>query len=351
MTEQIFSPDNDEQPSANALLITVEKSDAMQVFTDQARIEAIIKQIEQQVTTLVPDVSTAKGRSEIKSLAHKVTRSKTYLDDIGKELVADLKELPKRIDASRKAMRERLDALRDTIRQPLDAWEAEQAAIAAQRKAEAEAIERRKQAIGEQITSYVTAPLNLIGKPASDIEARLNELEANAPKAEDLDDRYQEAVTAYEGAVANLRVMLDQQKVVEAREREQRDREVAERAAQEAADREQAKAQQQIIDARIAEENAKKAVEDANKRAADAEARIERERQQAAEEERKRLEDEQRRQKEEADKRAADLEHRKRINRDVLADMINVAGLPEDKAKDVIRAIAAGKISRTTINY
>jgi hypothetical protein len=43
-------------------------------------------------------------------MAYKVARSKTALDDGGKKLVADLKQIPKKIDAERKRVRDPLDA-------------------------------------------------------------------------------------------------------------------------------------------------------------------------------------------------------------------------------------------------
>jgi flagellar motility protein MotE (MotC chaperone) len=69
-------------------------------------------------------------------MAHKVARSKTYIDNAGKDLVAELKALPKQIDESRRVVRERLDALKDEVRRPLTEWEAEQERIAAEKPEE-----------------------------------------------------------------------------------------------------------------------------------------------------------------------------------------------------------------------
>ncbi|EGT6367902.1 cell envelope biogenesis protein TolA, partial [Escherichia coli] len=54
--------------------------------------------------SFVPDITTAKGRKEIAYLAYKVAQTKTYLDGLGKDLVAELKEIPKLIDANRKTV-------------------------------------------------------------------------------------------------------------------------------------------------------------------------------------------------------------------------------------------------------
>jgi predicted phage tail protein len=53
-----------------------------------------------------------------------VARSKTYLDGLGKQLVAEIKQQAAAVDAERKYIRDTLDELRDSIRKPLDEWEA-----------------------------------------------------------------------------------------------------------------------------------------------------------------------------------------------------------------------------------
>ena len=92
-------------------LVVIEKQNAMAVFTTKEQLDPIIEVIEKEARSLVPDVSTRKGRDAIASMAHKVARSKTYIDNAGKDLVAELKALPKQIDESRRIVRERLDAL------------------------------------------------------------------------------------------------------------------------------------------------------------------------------------------------------------------------------------------------
>jgi len=104
-------------------LIVIEKENALTIFTTTNGLDPIVEKIKQEVSSLVPDVSTKSGRAEIASAAMKVARSKTYLDGIGKELVDKLKEQPKLIDAERKRIRDILDALKDDVRKPLTDWE------------------------------------------------------------------------------------------------------------------------------------------------------------------------------------------------------------------------------------
>src|SRR5690348_15385756 len=85
--------------------------------------EGIISKLEAEVRAIDRDISTPEGREAVKSLAYKVARSKTALDEMGKELVAGIKKQAGAIDADRKLARDRLDALKEEVRGPLTAWE------------------------------------------------------------------------------------------------------------------------------------------------------------------------------------------------------------------------------------
>ena len=119
-------------------LVVIDPASALEVYSSAEKLQPYLDQIATAARDFVPDASTPKGREAIKSQAYKVTRAKTYLDDTGKGVVAELKDLPKKIDANRKAARDFLDALIDEIRQPVAEWEAEE-----KRKAEEEAARKR----------------------------------------------------------------------------------------------------------------------------------------------------------------------------------------------------------------
>ncbi|WP_455724999.1 hypothetical protein [Yersinia intermedia] len=117
---------------ATGLSIVIEAKNALAVFTQPDHIESILQQVEKEVNSFVPDVSTKKGRDAIASLGLKVAKTKTYLDGLGKDLVTEYKEVPKKIDASRKTVRDRLDALKEKVLLPKLEYEAEQERIAAE---------------------------------------------------------------------------------------------------------------------------------------------------------------------------------------------------------------------------
>jgi len=107
-------------------LIVVEQIKPLELFTAPDRLKTFLSEIDKKVMSIVADMTTAKGRKDIASIAYKVARTKTTLDDLGKAEVAKLKDLPKKIDAGRKEAREFLDALAERYRKPLTDWEAEE---------------------------------------------------------------------------------------------------------------------------------------------------------------------------------------------------------------------------------
>ena len=104
-------------------LITIDKTTAIEVFTASDGLESIIEQIEATARSIVPDVSTGKGRGEIRSAAAKIASGKVKLDNLGKAVAADAKATIKLIDGNRRPVRDRLDALKVEIREPLTAFE------------------------------------------------------------------------------------------------------------------------------------------------------------------------------------------------------------------------------------
>jgi len=85
--------------------------------------QSLFDRIAEQARSIVPDLSTDKGRKAIASMARKVASSKTAFDAHGKELKEQYTAITSKIDADRKLFRDQCDALRDEIRKPLTDWE------------------------------------------------------------------------------------------------------------------------------------------------------------------------------------------------------------------------------------
>lgn len=103
-------------------LIVIEELNPVVVFTPEG-VEGVLREIATKVLAHVPNIETASGRRDIASLAFKVSRSKTLLDDMGKGLVEKQKKEIKEKDVLRKRIRDFLDGLKDQVREPLTEWE------------------------------------------------------------------------------------------------------------------------------------------------------------------------------------------------------------------------------------
>ena len=100
-------------------VLVVEKKDLQAFFLDPAKLDTLYGHVEKMARALVADPLTKEGASQIKSCARQIASVKKRIDDIGKDVVAELKKLPGQIDANRKNLRERLEALQDDIRRPV----------------------------------------------------------------------------------------------------------------------------------------------------------------------------------------------------------------------------------------
>jgi hypothetical protein len=378
------------------LAVVPPQETALVVYSKEKGLEPWLQQIRTKIDGFTPDISTRKGRDAIASMAYAVARSKTALDDVGKKLVADLKEVPKKIDAERKRVRDTLEAWQEEVRRPLNEWQA----------AEDARVDKHNDAI-KRIKALA---IDLDGITAEDLADRVAQLEAIA-LGDEWEEFEAEAARAKDKALVILRAALtarrqyevDQAELArrraedELREQQEREariaREAEERALREAEQRAQtereaaARREQELIDSAA---NAKRA---ADKAAADAEAAAELQRRQlklqaeqaqlAAEQaEANRLATEQRaeqarvaaeqraiqaaedarlaeikRQNDAADEiirqaalREADIEHKKAINRKALEAFVT-GGMTEECAKQAITLIAQRKIPAISIQY
>ncbi|HAW8919968.1 TPA: hypothetical protein JYW20_001288 [Escherichia coli] len=317
-------------------LVVIEKKNAMAVFTNNDQLDPLIEAIEKEARSLVPDVTTKKGRDAIASMAHKVARSKTYIDNAGKDLVAELKALPKQIDESRRVIRERLDALKDEVRRPLTEWEAEQERIKAEEVMNALHVEAL--AMNEEFDRQLAARIE------SDHEMAL--LMNDAFDREQAD----KAAEAERQRIAHEEEIKRMAAAAAAREVEQR----AQSEREEAAHREavlKAQAEQAERDRITAEKKAeadKQAAIEAERRKAQEEAdRIRRE---AEQREQARLAEEKRKADEQA-RREADVKHRKAVGTEIVKALLANTSLTRDQAIEVLTAVKDGRIPHTGISY
>ena len=319
----------------------------------------------------VPDLSTAKGRARIASLAAQVSRSKTAVEKPGRDYLKRLKEQPKVVEAELRRFVTECDQLRDEVRRPLTEWEDAE-------KARTEALQQRLVDL-RALADVIDTSGNYL--PSADIQARI--LEA---KSVVLDDSWQEraaeAGVAKDSTIQQLEASLviaqkreheaaelDRlRKEAEEKARLEREENIRREAAEQAKRDAEAKAQAEIDAAARRESEARAATERAEREKIEAQQKAEREAKAAAEKaeqeknaaiaaERRRQEEaesarlaEQKRIAEEEARRAADKEHRRSINRQAISDLIE-SGLTQEMAEKALIAIASGKVSAVSIKY
>ncbi|EIY5092135.1 hypothetical protein MLE48_000186 [Klebsiella quasipneumoniae] len=317
-------------------LVVIEKKNAMAVFTNNDQLDPLIEAIEKEARSLVPDVTTKKGRDAIASMAHKVARSKTYIDNAGKDLVAELKALPKQIDESRRVVRERLDALKDEVRRPLTEWEAEQERIKAEEAMNALHVEAL--AMNEEFDRQLAARIE------SDHEMALLMNDAFDREQADKAAEAERQRIAHEEEIKRLAEEKAKREAAEQAQREidaaaAREREAI--LAKERAEREQREAAERA-------EREKQAAVEAERRKAQEEAdRIRRE---AEQREQARLAEEKRKADDQA-RREADVKHRKAVGTEIVKALLANTSLTRDQAIEVLTAVKDGRIPHTGISY
>ncbi|MGV3346373.1 hypothetical protein ACGVWS_11780 [Enterobacteriaceae bacterium LUAb1] len=260
----------------------------------------------------VPDLTTAKGRARIASLAAQVSRSKTAVEKPGRKYLKRLKESVKPAEQEIRRFAEACDALRDEIRKPLTEWENEQERI----KAEKEMITLHTEALELNAEFDKTAAQ----KFEADFELAILMNDAfDRKKAEAERNRI-----AYE---EEIKRQAAEQVKREAEHKIQREREESVRREAEL----KTKAKEAV---ERAEREKQEAIEAERRKVQEETSRIKRE---AEEKEQARLAEEKRIAQEEA-KKAADKNHRIKLNNAAL-NILTKSGINQECAKKVITKI------------
>lgn len=315
-------------------------------------LDKFLEQIREGVNE-VPDLSTAKGRARIASLAAQVSRSKTAVEKPGRDYLKRLKEQPKVVEAELRRFVTECDQLRDEVRRPLTEWEDAE-------KSRSEALQQRLVDL-RALADVIDTAGNYL--PSADIQARIQEAKSVA-----LDESWQER-TAEAGVAKDSTIQQLEASLVVAQKREheaaelerlrkeaeekarlEREETIRREAAEQAKRDAEAKAQDEIDAAARREASEKARAEEAERQRIETEKRATREKEEAVAAERRRQEEEQKRIADEEARRAADKEHRRTVNRQVIADLVK-QGIPIEWAEKCLVSFASGKVSGQTIKY
>ena len=336
----------------------------VEAYKTEGGAQSLFDRIAEQARSVVPDLSTDKGRKAIASMARKVASSKTAFDAHGKELKEQYTVITSKIDADRKLFRDQCDALRDEIRKPLTDWENADK----QRIIDIEArINGLKQQFGSSLSVDIQNDIDRI--QAIEIDDSFMEFQdkAKLQKYETIEllSKLLAEVKESEAKQAELEALRIAEQARLQREHEERiAREAAERATREAEEkarfeaervqREKLEAEQREALLKAEKEAALLREEQLKQQAIEREKQAEIDRQNAIEAERKRIEQEAQA-KAEADRKAqeareADKAHKKKVCDSILVELAKL-NIDEQTGKDLIKAIYNNQIPNITIKF
>ena len=349
------------------------KISAVDIFTSQT-MEEIISKIEKEARLNVYDPSTAKGRDEIASAAYKIARTKTTLDNAGKELTDEWRTKTSSVNEERKKARERLDLLKEEIRKPLTDYEN----IEKERIFKIEQrVEQLKAICGDEISKSFEDAIKVLeeikdfdfqefSKKAEDIyNTRKNELQNSFEKAKKLEDEKVELEKLRKEKEERERAEREKKMIEEAEERVRKEAEEKAELEKKRVDLEKQKREeefkkQQEEQKRLEAEKIKKIEEDkvreqkarelAEKEKLEAIETAKREKEEAILQERKRVEEERAKIEREQKAREENQNHKKKINNEAKADLLKL-GLSDKDCEKLIVAIAKNEVSNIKINY
>lgn len=291
-------------------LVLASEISALEVFTG-GKVQEVVERIKAHVSSIATDATTDAGREAITSLAYKVTRSKTTIDNVGKGIKDPMMEDINKIDAVRRYARTALEALADDIKKPVTEYNLREAA-------RVKAIQTKIDAIKALVRPDMMTYFELC--QAIDSLDEINPAEF-ADYAEQVSTTMAETKALLTERLEPQRKYEADQKELEVLRQEKAAREAAE--AKAAAD---AKHQQEIADA--------------SERAAMAE--------------RNRIEVEAKRKEAEQAKRDADENHKRAVNNDIKAALMAVDAsdlLTDEQATLITRALVMGQIPNTKVTY
>jgi chromosome segregation ATPase len=153
---------------------------AADVFESKDELNALLDEVKKAQEEAGSDISTEDARKALVSLAAKVTRTKTALDEAGKASTETARKLVETVNARRRVVRERLEHAAEAIRAPVTKFELDE--------------QERQTRFQKLLDQVVGARTVLIGTSADEVERRINELR-DLPTPNDVTEEEREKLT------------------------------------------------------------------------------------------------------------------------------------------------------------
>jgi hypothetical protein len=350
-------------------IVELVEANPVMVLTDAKKFSEFYEAMRRETDALDADVSTDRGRKAIASMAYKVARTKTAIDDAGKKLNEEARARINAIDESRREIRKQLDDLKDEVRRPLTEWEEAEDERIAQAEAELAKVREMSRVGYEDTVESVKARIDELGAITLDAKVHGEALgivqAALADGIVALRSAHDRLVREHEERqeLERLRAEAAERERVEAERKEaeetERRRAEAEKAEQERIAALERQAEERAKDA--AEKKAREereAAERAHAEALAAERRRAEEAERAAQAERDRIAREEAERRATAEREAAaqaareaDRAHRSRIMAAAKEAIMEAGEIGEEVAKKIVLAIAANNVPNISIRF
>lgn len=316
--------------------------------------EQQLAEIEREYATRVYNLENPDELKQAKTDRMKISKSITAVEDARKKAKADAQAIVKKVDAKGKNITDKLVSIRDRIWDPIKEFEARAEKI----QAKIDDIAKfGTQSLGElsvsELETDIESVKSLVSPDSTGYGDRLKDALAAQKQALDALEAAKERRIQYDKDQAELERLrkAEAERQEQERIKAETDRQVEEERRKLAEERERLEAEaKQKADAELkaAQERAEAAEREAKESAEKERQRIEAEQRQKVEEERKA--------KEEDEARKQQKEHRAKIHREakeclIMALIENGIELSSDTATQIITLIKDGKIEHVIINY
>jgi len=315
------------------------------LFSQENGLKPILKTIEEMAYNFSYDLDTKEGREKIASQAYAVSRTKTFLDNVGKELTSEWRDKTAKVNSGRNEVKKFLDDLKDNIRKPLTELEEKEKAEKERKEQTVKNLEMvllkyhpmsEVEAMNEAFNKVKLVPVE-DGNWGEEFEYKIHKAKSEA--LAHLEDCITKRKT-HDAEQAELKKLREAEEKRKAEEAEQeRIKEAAEKARREAEEK-----------AKIEKEQAEKAQHLAEQRAIEAEEKLKKQ-----EEERKlqqqKLEEEK---KEEEVKAQRFKENEREIKREVhnaILEFFVNNGFNQEQGKKIVTLIAKLEVPHLVVNY
>lgn len=361
-------------------LQVLEQNAIVSAFQTENGTKSLFEKIATEARSVIFDMSVKKERDALKSFAYNLARTKTTVDNYGKEMVAEIKKQSGVIDADRKFWRDNMDLLQEEIRKPLTEFENAEKDRVAKHEGAIEAIKNfaNNNSLITANSSMIEGAIATLNDQVIDSSFEEYEEQAKLARLETL-ETLRNALSETQSLEAE-RAELERLRQAEI-ERQQKERD--EKIAREAADKARVEAEQKAqAEANRIERERKEAAEKAEREKLESEQRearlklekeqaelreqqlkqqaIEREkqaeidRQNAVEAERKRIEQEAQAKAaaelKEQQAREANKAHKKKICNEALQGLTSI-GVSEELGKQILQAIHKGEVPHVSIKF